>query len=116
MGHQRTTISFGRSLVRHSVAARLATGTLSIQPPDHTDYANRENKGINKDKACGEMFHRRLCQSQLIANCGLVTGAVFATAATAAILAWFGFVDVQRPSAQILAVELLDSSSAFFLR
>ena len=28
----------------------------------------------------------------------------------------FGFVDVQRPSAQVLTVKLLDSSSAFFLR
>ncbi len=85
-----------------------ARGQVVMETPRHV---------MNKDKACGDIFDRRLCQSQLIANRGLVTRAAVATAAaTAAIFARFGFVDVQRSSAQVLAVELLDSSSAFFLR
>jgi hypothetical protein len=73
-------------------------------------------KAIEKDKAPGELFHRRLCQSQLIANCGLVTRPAIATDAAAAIFAWLSLVNLQRAPAQFRAIELLHSRSAFFLR
>jgi hypothetical protein len=53
-----------------------------------------------------------------ISDYWLVTRAAVATATTtaAAIFAGLGFVDVQSPSGHVLTIELLDSSSAFFLR
>ena len=71
---------------------------------------------VDKNKAPGEYSTGGFYQSQLFASYGLVTGAAVATAATAAsIFAWLSFVNLQCPSSQILAIELLDGSGTFFL-
>ena len=72
------------------------------------------NHCLNK-KAPGAIFRAEGLREAVIRY--LVARAAIATAATtAAIFAGLGFIDVQRPSAQVFAVKLLNGSSAFFLR
>src|SRR2546426_1370996 len=88
-------------------------GTIWIGVSAYQNQKQTNSLRFSSEKGVPELSETPLAWGRLRE---LVPRAAVATATTTtAIFAWLGLVDVQRASAQIRSVELLDRRSAFFL-